>query len=201
MQSLTSLPDWITALIGGFVTFAAKTAYDKFAKRKENKENELEKLHQLQEILREGKSTLHSQNYLRARLNRSLEERFDRGGLGYNQFFAKHFSELTPEEKTLFDLIRGISENSMYSANKRLLEWANAQAGMFAMKTGDAALNDFRKDLSEMKDHLVIWMDKYSSIFKKDPAQCLVYLKDEEAHGKGFPQRIEVSLATLISKM
>ena len=152
---------------------------------------------QLQALLGVTSATFKIQNDHAQTLLSSLTERYptlDISG-GYERSFAAPFTTMTPEEKELHSLIRSITINSMRTGNLSLVAWLDRDV-FFKSHYGEGSLlGELAEKLAELQTHLVLWLAKYQMWIPDHPEHALVYMADEERHGKGFPSGIDETVA------
>lgn len=102
---------------------------------------------------------------------------------------AQAYPNLNDEQRTLFDLIRGITENSLFHRNKEMLTLLNVNSNYF-------------HELPEFKDlqgHIELWLAKFEAILKQRQDYCIVYVGLKEK--KPFPVNIHEKVGQAISEM
>jgi len=103
-------------------------------------------------------------------------------------FVAAH-PTLTNEQQNLFDLIRSITENTLYTRNNEVLELLTKESGYFN------ELPEFK----ELQSHLELWNAKFNSLFKTRSDYCLIYVGVKE--NKPFPKGIEQKVEEVIKEL
>jgi hypothetical protein len=197
MANLFRLPDWITGIIAGVLGFLAKTAYDTIITKRKNKKLAITKLKEFADLLKLGKSIFHDQIILRNRLYNSFPNH-NEDCSGYSSFFLSLYDTMNENQKETFHLIRGITENSIFSLNQSLNNWVTENSSYTLTTKKSTIVDQFEKDSNQLKEHLSLWFAKFNSLFKNNPKYCLVYLGDEENHGTEFPPTIEKSISEMI---
>ena len=148
----------------------------------------LDALAELQTQLRDSRKAFEAQckqrNELHAALVRRLKASED---LEYERFFYRHFDEMNRDERFLFDRIRTLTEGPLYEANRRMLEILESQP----------ALLDEVSELTDLRQHLVFWLNKYERLFVNTPEMCLLYVGVED--GVGFPTGLDEVVEGLIA--
>ncbi len=99
------------------------------------------------------------------------------------EVFVTAYPTLTSEQRNLFDLIRSITENSLYTRNNEVLELLKEESQYF-------------NELPEFKDlqgHLELWNAKFNSLFKTRSDYCLIYVgvKENKPFRGGIEQKVE----------
>lgn len=203
---MEKIPNWITdvfaAIIIGCLGFLAKTIVEKIKSTKVFKKERIEKLSQFKRHLDLSKSIFDNQYNLRDRLWKSLKESYsdDYFKNGFNTGFEKLNDQMTDSQKEDFQLIRGITKDSIKTTNEILFQFANENTSKsLNLRNTEAAIN-FDDDMRKLKEHLSIWNAKYNSIFLNNPKHCLVYIHDEKRQGPEFPKGIEQRIEQLIQE-
>ena len=220
LNLLNSIPEWLGgAVIGAIVAalgFLGKRLYDAIEKTRTERKNAVEReklrrgeaiaqLEQLQALLDESWSIFTSQNYQRNRLASLLQERYGDKvplQLGYDEAFYQMYGQMKPEERELFQIIRGLTMHSMYRVNERLRQWTdnNKTAGQLVGEL-TPAIQQLDSQLLQLKAHLSHWFAKYNTVFAKDERRSLVYLGDEKAQGVEFPAGLESALDKALEEL
>lgn len=105
------------------------------------------------------------------------------------EIFVTAYPTLTSEQRNLFDLIRSITENSLYTRNNEVLELLKEESEYFN------ELPEFK----ELQSHLELWNAKFNSIFKTRSDYCLIYVGVKE--NKPFPGGIEQKVEEVIKEL
>ena len=110
-------------------------------------------------------------------------------GYKHDELFAALYPTMNEEEVYLFRLMRGITENTLFSYNNSIVQLLDKYP-------------EFYTDVPEilkLHDHLNFWLAKYNSVFKDRDDMCLVYvgLKDEKPFPKGIRRIIKEKIAQL----
>jgi len=198
MSLLSNVPEeYGTVVIGAVLAclgYLSKVAVDWWKKRKLNKSALHKRLLELDSLLSESESLFLTQNELARRLLKMLQENH-KGELpeqpGYERAFTDLHDSFTQEEQELHSIIRGITMNSLQRVNQSMSKWLNKD---FKFKTGKAPVKkpqELAEYLVKLEHHLNLWHDKYKVWIPNNPRHALVYMADEENHGKGFPKGIE----------
>ncbi len=99
--------------------------------------------------------------------------------LEYEKLFFRYHSQLTPDERFIFDQIRAITEGPLYRGNRTIVELLESHSDL---------LNDIPA-LVDLRQHLVFWLNKFDLVFTKRPEMCLLYTGVEDA--VPFPEDID----------
>lgn len=208
---MNNLPSWITDLVGaiiiGSLGYFSRSIIDKINGNKSFKKERIEKLNQFKNHLDLSKFIFDNQCILRNRLWKSLRERFttevkefEEKELGYNSGLEQLFDKMTGSEKEDFQMIRGITEESMKKANDLLLKFAEENSSNSLNITNEKTVLSFDNDMRDLKNHLNMWNAKFNSIFQNNPKHCLVYIHDERSIGPKFPSGIDQRISQIIQE-
>lgn len=138
----------------------------------------------LQSILATTASTFVAQARLRDELAARICKRLRiRKHHAYEELFDLYFARLRPDELRLHRTIRAYTESILQDYNKRALR----------VLQRNPHLVEVISSFDELKQHLVIWLNKFDLVFRTTPSMCLVYVGVEE--GVGFPQDVDDDLA------
>ena len=198
MNPLLQIPDWLgTALVGavlaalGYVFKLFIELYQSFQERQRTKRA---RLIELQSLLRatnvaftiQKKHAINLTHWIKTNRPEVLQKL-----TGYEGIIAGAFNHLNPEGKELHSIIRSITVNALYPANKAVLEWLRDDTVFKATKSKDPVFSKLAAELATMDSHLALWMAKYEAWIPLHPEHALVYMADEEDHGLGFPKGID----------
>lgn len=100
----------------------------------------------------------------------------------YEELFDLYFDRLQPDELRLHGTIRAYTESILHEYNERTLQ----------IIEHEPALENFLPSFPALKQHLIIWLNKFDRVFLRRPSMCLLYVGVEE--GVGFPGQIEHEL-------
>lgn len=100
----------------------------------------------------------------------------------YEELFDLYFQKLQPDELRLHRMIRAYTESILHEYNTRALQ----------LLEGEPRLADFLPSVPPLKQHLIIWLNKFDHVFLRTPSMCLLYVGVEER--VGFPTEIEGEL-------
>lgn len=154
---------------------------------------ELEKIRavkKLLRILRTSYTTFLAQCRVRDELVERMHKRLSiEENLEYERFFHRYFALMDDEERQLHGIIRAYTENVMSEYNKRALDLLDQLP----------ELVDQVELLSELHEHLAIWLGKYKGVLEKSPSVSLVYVGVEE--GVPFPRGVEENLQSYLKTL
>jgi hypothetical protein len=118
-----------------------------------------------------------------------LERRLGmRNDLEYEKFFFKYYPELNEAERFEFDQIRAMTEGPLYNGNRRILELLENVQG----------LTDEILELTDLRQHLVFWLNKFDRVFRNNKAMCLLYTGVED--GVPFPAHLDDAIAECLGR-
>ena len=100
----------------------------------------------------------------------------------YEELFDLYFEQLQPDELRLHRTIRAYTESVLHEYNAKALE----------LLEREPRLADFLPSLPALRQHLIMWLNKFDSLFVRTPSMCLLYVGVEER--VGFPSQIETEL-------
>jgi hypothetical protein len=100
----------------------------------------------------------------------------------YEELFDLYFHQLQPDELRLHRTIRAYTESILHEYNARALQLVEREP----------RLADFLPSVPALKQHLIIWLNKFDSLFVRTVSMCLLYVGVEER--VGFPSQIENEL-------
>jgi len=113
-------------------------------------------------------------------LVQAIEQRLGiHNDLQYEKFFFQYFPELTEREKFEFDQIRAITEGPLNNGNRRIVEILEEVPELL----------DELPALTDLRQHLVFWVNKFDRVFSQNKAMCLLYTGVED--GVPFPSHID----------
>ena len=188
-----SLTKVLAAAVVAALGFLGKQLTQLWLELRKERRTQKQELVQLQALLGVTGATFKIQNEHARTLFSSLKERnatLDISG-GYERVFTAAFDAMTPEEKELHSLIRSITINSMRTGNLALKAWLDRDV-FFQSHYGEGSLlGRLAQKLAELQTHLVLWLAKYEMWIPDHPEHALVYMADEERHGKGFPAGLD----------
>jgi len=137
----------------------------------------------MEEIAREMQTTrtaFVAQCRRRDQLVQMMKERLKlRGGLEYENFFFRYFSDLNDEERFQFDQLRAMTEGPLHYGNQKMLDVIEKQPRVLEEIPA----------LADLRQHLVFWLNKYEKVFLKKTEMCLLYTGVED--GVPFPDGLD----------
>lgn len=92
---------------------------------------------------------------------------------------AKAYPNLNGEQRNQFDLIRSITENSLFKRNEEMLALLANNPDYFH------ELGEFR----QLQGHLELWRSKFEALLKTRRDYCIIYVGVKEK--KPFPEQID----------
>lgn len=187
-----------TAVLG----FLGNEAVGRWRRRKEERSNYHNALHDLRALLDESRSLFQSQNYQARVLLKALRSRLGDNlppGPGFDSIFRQAYEGMIDDERELHSIIRSTTMNSLKRVNGQLLEWLKKNARVKRDRKS-LARQKLAQELSALDLHLSQWLDKYEATIPNDQKYALVYLDDEKKHGTAFPKGIEGILEEVIKQ-
>jgi hypothetical protein len=138
---------------------------------------------QLQSVLETTRATFIVQVKIRNQLVKSMRTRLRiTQHFQYEELFERYFTRLSPSERRLHRIIRTYTESVLYEYNRRALK----------ILQREPRLADFLPSFEALRQHLIVWLQKFRMLFKDLPYMCLLYVGVEEQ--SGFPPTIEAEL-------
>jgi hypothetical protein len=202
MRIFTTWPEWLlTAALAALVAvlgFLLKEGYSYWGKRREARRQAARQLSVFGQLLAESELIAATHFELRDRLYSSLGAELHPGET-YNDFFARLHNTCPPAQQKLFQLLRSNTMHSMRPQNQALLDWATAHTAKDLFGAGPEE-QAFDEQLALLREHLRVWRDKYHAGFEAYAGHSIVYLNDEDRHGKPFPGLLKSATATLLAK-
>jgi len=206
MSELTQLPEWLGgAVIGAIIAalgYVAKLIFDGVMAAYQARNARLARLVELQSLLRVGNSCFKTQILQATRLMGLIKQNHSdlKLGDGREDTIAKTYSQFTPEEKELHEIIRSMTVNALGPVNQSQLEWLKKDTYFKVQPQGKGNLSELAKLLADLEAHLMLWHAKYKVWIPNTPEHALVYLADEKGHGIGFPSGLDEEVAKIIEK-
>ncbi|MBA2435705.1 MAG: toll/interleukin-1 receptor domain-containing protein [Chthoniobacterales bacterium] len=105
----------------------------------------------------------------------------------YEELFDLYFHQLQPDELRLHRTIRAYTESVLHEYNTRALQ----------LLEREPRLADFLPSVPALKQHLILWLNKFDRLFVRTASMCLLYVGVEER--VGFPSQIENELEHYLS--
>jgi hypothetical protein len=113
-------------------------------------------------------------------LGEMLASRFDIDPkLSWERRFFIYYEQMNNEEHFVFDQIRAYTDGPMLKNNQLLLDLINNN-------------NQVLKEIPEaasLRNHLIIWLNKYHKVFKNQKKMCLLYVGVED--GAPYPSEVD----------
>jgi hypothetical protein len=190
----------VVAAVSAILGFFGKDLYQRFQKRREQKEELRAQLEKLQDLLAESLSVFRSQNYLARRLTGLVERNHYEaiaGKKGFDDKLCAAFDVMNAEELEMRALIRSMSMTSMHKLNSELDTWVDQNRRIVRQIINENMRLQLIDDLAALKLHLNIWFAKFDTI-PKDEKRALVYLADEKKQGTEFPKRLSQTVAKIL---
>ena len=103
-------------------------------------------------------------------------------GLAVGEAIFQYYDQLSKNELFEFKQIRAITETTLQTRNRDTLSILEANPGLL----------DAVPRLSDLRTHLVVWLNKYDGLFVSTPEMCVLYVGVED--GVPFPRGIERSI-------
>jgi hypothetical protein len=97
----------------------------------------------------------------------------------YEEFFSRYFECFEPYERKIFATIRSFTSSVLYENNKKVLRLIET----------NSVLERRIQGVTELKNHLIIWLAKYDDVFMSTPQMSLLYVGPDA--GVPFPAQVE----------
>lgn len=138
----------------------------------------------LASIFETSRTTFFAQSRLRDDLAARLRNRLGVAEpMEFEALFDRYFNRFDSEELRLHRTIRAYTDAILQEYNRRTLQTIEAEPRLATVLPS----------LPALRQHLLIWLAKFDSLFRQVPSMCLLYVGVEE--DAGFPARIEAELA------
>lgn len=111
-----------------------------------------------------------------------------KNNLEYEKFFFRYYEQLNGEEKFQFEQIRAMTDGSLHEGNQKILQ---------IIEQHPQVLEEIPA-LTDLRQHLVFWLNKYEKVFSKRPEMCVLYTGVED--GVPFPGSVDKQVAEWIGK-
>lgn len=169
---------------------------------KANKALAINKLKELNHLLKESEATYFNQSEQRNRLFGMLYRNHELPEYqGFNNLFYQLHEDMTKEERELFLIIRGTTKGSIFRNNEKLQTWVENNPIYQFLSESTPSVTKLEEDILQLKIHFNSWFPKYLNVFMNDKKESLVYLDDEYRQGIGFPKTLQSSLNKVISEL
>ena len=145
-----------------------------------------------------------SQNDQRGRLYHSVRANHAAqiaGLRGYDDIFYAAYDHMTPPERELFALIRGMTRHAVHQTNTRIRQWIEEHPVAELLPTRTPALDELERQIRLLELHLAQWFSKYEAVFLPDEKRALVYLGDEKSHGQAWPRGLEPAVDVVLAEL
>jgi hypothetical protein len=143
---------------------------------------------ELQSIRDTSYTTFVAQARLRDELAERIYERLNvQEHHEYEELFDLYFQQLQPDELRLHRTIRAYTESILHEYNTRTLQ----------ILEREPRLAQAIQSVRALKQHLIIWLKKFDSLFVKTPSMCLLYVGVEE--GVPFPPQFDDELDSYLA--
>jgi len=127
-----------------------------------------------------NKKAFMSQIGLRNELGAKLDQRLGADKkLTWERKFFHNYDQMNEEEHFVFSQIRAYTEGPMAENNQLLLD----------LITHNPKILTEIPLANELRNHLVIWLNKYNKIFKEQKKMCLLYVGVED--GAPYPSKVD----------
>lgn len=145
-----------------------------------------------------------SQNDQRGRLYRSVRVNHAAqiaGLRGYDEIFYAAYDHMTPRERELFALVRGMTRHAVHQTNSRIRQWIEEHPVAELLPTRTPAVDELERQIRLLELHLAQWFSKYEAVFLPDEKRALVYLGDEKSHGQAWPRGLEPAVDVVLAEL
>jgi len=146
-----------------------------------------ESMRDIQKNLMDTQRAIIAQSRRRNALVDSIEQRLGKSHLEYEKFFYKYYSQLNDEERFEFNQIRAITDG-LEKGNRKILEIIEAHP----------VILETVPQMTDLRQHLVFWLNKYDRFFLDNPAMCVLYTGVED--GVPFPRAVDDAVSDWLSK-
>ena len=195
-----------TAVAGAIVAavgYVGKLLVDLALEFDKSKRDRRSQLVELRSLLRVTKASFFIQRQHAIHLGDMLRQRDPSRAAagGYERIFASNYHSLTPEEKELHGIIRGITMYALSPTNAKIIEWIQRDTYFRGQQKSERQIGKLPDYLSDLHTHLLLWVAKYETWIPDKPEHALIYLDDEEKHGIGFPKGIDDQIERVLPEM
>jgi hypothetical protein len=184
--------------------YVGKLAIETWREWRKAEAQTLAQLVRLQALLRAGRTAFVVQRELAGRLAAQVRKNHANDlpeTVGLERLFSQMRATFTPDERELHEVIRAYSEQAIYPLNEALAEWLQGDV-RYRIVTRRTSEREIRlaELLNVLDAHLLLWRAKYQRWIPDQPDHALVYLDDEESHGLGFPQGLDVAVEAVLAE-
>jgi hypothetical protein len=205
MADLTAVPQWVgTAVLGALLAvlgYIAKQLAEWGASLRAAERARRARLAELLALIRAGDVAFWIQGENRDRLVHLLQTRnpsLQPGGQGFDHLLASAYPSMSPDERELHAVIRGITVHTLRPLNDGILAWLKVDTDFRVRPPGQGPREQLARYLTDLEAHLLLWRAKYEAWIPDHPERALVYLADEKRHGIGFPDGGTALVTTLL---
>jgi len=100
----------------------------------------------------------------------------------FEEFFFRYYDQLSADELFVFKQLRAVTEGPLAEGNRRMLG---------ALLNNPALLTEV-PSLTDLRQHLVFWLNKFERVFAGTPQMCVCYVGVED--GVPWPQGAEAAV-------
>ena len=127
-----------------------------------------------------NKKAFISQIKRRNELGKMLNKRFDiEKNLSWERRFLKYHDRMNEDELFVFSQIRAYTEGPLLSSNQQILDLINAKKEII----------DEIPSADKLRNHLILWLNKYQKVFKNNAKMSLLYVGVED--GVPYPSEVD----------
>jgi DNA-binding winged helix-turn-helix (wHTH) protein/tetratricopeptide (TPR) repeat protein len=127
-----------------------------------------------------NKKAFISQIKRRNELGKMLNKRFDmKKDLSWERRFLKYHDKMNDSELFVFSQIRVYTEGPLLSSNQKTLDLINSKKEII----------DEIPSADKLRNHLILWLNKYQKVFKNNPKMSLLYVGVED--GAPYPSEVD----------
>jgi len=193
-----------TAIVGAVIAalgYVGKLALDGVLDFRKAKRERRSDLVELRSLLRTARTSFIVQNQHAVRLLKMLDGDPETETGGYERIFATRYASFSAEQKELHGIIRGMTINALKPTNSQILNWIQRDTYFRGQQKGNRQIGSLPECLSNLHTHLLLWIAKYETWIPNNPEHALVYLRDEQEHGPGFPIGIDELVDRVLAEM
>jgi hypothetical protein len=151
----------------------------------------------LQSLLLASRRVFELQAELRDRLCDELTAtQRDLPATSYDEILSRGYARATEEQKLLHGLIRQYTISALKPLNRLMCDWLLAD-DYYKLANHKGDLAELALHLRTLDAHLILWLAKYDHWIPNHPEHALVYMADENMHGAGFPNGIDLLVGRL----
>lgn len=122
-------------------------------------------------------------------------------GEGFERLVTSQYAHFDEHAKDLHTVIRGYTIDGLGPLNNQLLVWLRKDVGERAPRRPTPAERSLATGLRELDRHLVVWLAKFP-VWMSDahPEHSVVFLDDEQKHGRRFPPGMEAMVRDVLAE-